>query len=192
MRGRCAGGRVEVRYWGGREEGVWQEEKGALEFGGGGDCLVEGLGDSLGEEEFALREVDEDLFEEFWEVEGANCGGSFEVGHFSFPTNGVGRAAGMLGSMAFGSVVLSKVLRFFSIVFQQANSALKTQRHQQRGGRADRKERKAAGHDSKGLTKKRAQEEEEGKTNQESHVSNRSNGTLSKLPQQENPLGPRG
>jgi hypothetical protein len=29
-------------------------------------------------------------------------------------------------------------------------------------------------------------------TNQESHVSNRSNGTLSKLPQQFNPLGSRG
>jgi len=45
---------------------------------------VEGLGDSLGEEEFALREVDEDLFEEFGEVEGADCGGSFEVGHLFF------------------------------------------------------------------------------------------------------------
>jgi hypothetical protein len=31
-----------------------------------------------------------------------------------------------------------------------------------------------------------------GKTNHVAHVSNRSNGTLSKLPQQENPLGPRG
>lgn len=101
MRGRCAGGRVEVCDWGGGEEGVWCEEEGALEFGGGGYCLVEGLGDSLGEEEFALREVDEDLFEEFGEVEGADCGGSFEVGHFAFLTDGVGRAVGLLGSIAF-------------------------------------------------------------------------------------------
>jgi hypothetical protein len=28
-----------------------------------------------------LREVDEDLFEEFREVEGADCGGWFEGGH---------------------------------------------------------------------------------------------------------------
>ena len=84
MRGRRAGGRVEVCYWGRGEERVWREEEGALEFGGGGDCLVEGLGDALGEEEFALREVDEDLFEEFGEVEGADRGGSFEVGHLFF------------------------------------------------------------------------------------------------------------
>jgi hypothetical protein len=41
-------------------------------------------------------------------------------------------------------------------------------------------------------TTKKGNKKEKRKTNQESHVSNRSNGTLSKLPQQENPLGPRG
>jgi len=81
--GCCAGGGIEVCDWRGREEGVWGEEEGALELGRGGDCLVEGLGDALGEEEFALGEVDEDLFEELGEVEGADCGGCFEVvGHF--------------------------------------------------------------------------------------------------------------
>lgn len=80
--GCCAGSGVEVGYRRGGEEGVWGEEKGALELGGGGDCLVEGLGDALGEEEFALGEVDEDLFEEFGKGEGADCGGWFEGGHF--------------------------------------------------------------------------------------------------------------
>jgi hypothetical protein len=59
--------------------GVWGEEEGALEFGGGGYCLVEGPGSALGEEEVALGEVQEDLFEEFGEVQGAEgcgCGGS--------------------------------------------------------------------------------------------------------------------
>ena len=82
MRGRRAGGRVEVCYWGRGDKRVWREEEGALEFGRGGDCLVEGLGDALGEEEFALGEVDEDLFEEFGKGEGADCGGWFEGGHF--------------------------------------------------------------------------------------------------------------
>jgi hypothetical protein len=38
----------------------------------------------------------------------------------------------------------------------------------------------------------KALQRKKGKTNQRAHVSNRSNGTLPKLPQQENPLGPRG
>lgn len=82
MRGCRAGCRVEVCDWRGGEEGVWREEKGALELGGGGNCLVECLGDSLGKEEFALREIDENLFEELGEGEGADCGCWFEVvGH---------------------------------------------------------------------------------------------------------------
>lgn len=51
--------------------GVWGEEEGALEFGGGGYCLVEGSGGALGEEQVALGEVGEDLFEKFGEVQGA-------------------------------------------------------------------------------------------------------------------------
>lgn len=188
--GCCAGSRVEVCDWGGREERVWREEEGALEFGGGGDCLVECLGDSLGEEEFALRKVDEDLFEELWEGEGADRGGWFEVvGHIL--ADNVGKAARLLDAIAFDSVVRSTALPILSIVLKQADSASQAQRHQQRGSSADRK-RRAGGHDSKSVTKKRTQEEERRETNQESHVSNRFNGTLSKLPQQENPLGPRG
>lgn len=165
MRGCCAGGWVEVCDWGGGEEGVWREEEGALQFGGGGDCLVECLGDSLGEEEFALREVDEDLFEEFWEGEGADRGGRFEVvGHFL--TDGVGKVARLLGSIAFDVAVQSTGLPIFSIVFQQADSASQAQRHQQRGSRAGRKKGDPTpGHGSKSFTKKGKLRR--GKTNQQ-------------------------
>ena len=69
--------------------GVWGEEEGALEFGGGGYCLVEGSRSSLGEEQVALGEVGEDLFEKFGEVQGAEgccvgggCGGHAVVNVF--------------------------------------------------------------------------------------------------------------
>jgi hypothetical protein len=50
-----------------------------------------------------LREVDEDLFKELWEVEGADRGGSFEVGHLFM--GDVGKAARLLDSIVFDSVV---------------------------------------------------------------------------------------
>ena len=54
---------------------IGREEEGALAFGGGGYCLVEGTAGALGEEEVSLGEVQEDLFEEFGEVQGAEgCG----------------------------------------------------------------------------------------------------------------------
>jgi hypothetical protein len=85
--GGCACGGVEVGYGRGREVGVWGEEEGALELRGGGYCLVEGSGGALGEEQVALGEVGEDLFEEFGEVQGAEgccvvwgcCGGGGHV-----------------------------------------------------------------------------------------------------------------
>ena len=60
---------------------------------------MECLGDSLGEEEFALREVNEDLLEELGESEGADCGGWFEVvGHVL--TDDVGSLAKVLDPIA--------------------------------------------------------------------------------------------
>lgn len=53
--------------------GVWGEEEGALQFGRGDDGGLEGFGDALGEEEVALGEMGEDLFEDFREVDGACC-----------------------------------------------------------------------------------------------------------------------
>ena len=97
-----------------------------------------------------MREVDEDLFEELWEVEGADRGSSFEVGHFL--TGDVGNAARLLCSIAFDSVVRSDALAVFSIVFQQVGSASRVQRHQQRNSRAGRKGG-AIGHDRKSSTK---------------------------------------
>ena len=57
---------------------IGREEEGALAFGGGSYCLVEGAAGALGEEEVSLGEMQEDLFEEFGEVQGAEgcgCGG---------------------------------------------------------------------------------------------------------------------
>lgn len=136
MRGCGAGGRVEVCDWRGGQEGVWREEQGALEFGGGGDCLVECLGDSLSEEQFALGEVDEDLFEEFGEGEGADCRGWFGVGHFLL--GDPGEVARLLNTIAFDNVVQSTARRIVSIVFQRVGSASQARRHQQRDNGADR------------------------------------------------------
>jgi hypothetical protein len=71
--GGAAGGGVEVRYRGGGEERVRGEEELALDAGRGGYGEVEGARDALGQEEVALGEVEEDLFEEFGEGEGAGC-----------------------------------------------------------------------------------------------------------------------
>lgn len=70
-RGTCGG--VEVGDGGGRQVGVWGEEEGALQFGRGDNGVLEGFGDALGEEEVALGEMGEDLFEDFREVDGACC-----------------------------------------------------------------------------------------------------------------------
>ena len=53
---------------------IGREEEGALAFGGGSYCLVEGAAGALGEEEVSLGEVQEDLFEEFGCVEGGGHG----------------------------------------------------------------------------------------------------------------------
>jgi len=71
--GRGTSGWVEVGDGRGREVGVWSEEEGALQFGRGDDGGLEGFGYALGEEQVALGEVGEDLFEDFGEVDGACC-----------------------------------------------------------------------------------------------------------------------